>query len=1845
MATPYVLTARVQTVIDRASLRRANDIIRRNFSSRPLRLDVKVNDKHLRDLNKRLQEVGGATKKAQAGMAGFANSVKLATTRFVAFGIGAGIVVRLAMAFREGFAEAVKFDRELIRLTQVTGKSRAGLQPLVAQITELSTSLGVSSLKMVEMTRILAQTGLSASDTRIAMAALAKTELAPTFTNIEKTAEGAIAAMRQFNIAAKDLEATLGAINAVSKQFAVESDDIITAVRRTGGVFQAAGGSVNELIALFTSVRATTRETAETIATGLRTIFTRIQRPKTIKFLRQFGIELTDLQGNFVGPMEAIRRLSTALQGMESTDMTFGRIIEQLGGFRQVGKVIPMITKHETAIKALGVAEAGANSLTLDSIKAQKSLEVQFSKVKEEFMAMMREMVSSEGFKAMISMVLKLASSLIKLVEALAPLLPMLGALGAVKLGGMMGGMAMTKMGGMGGMMAGGGGMAAAGAGALLMASLAGPIAELAGATEDQKAMIEEFGMTLAVASVAVMMFGKQLGGAFSAATMVTAAFYAYYKAVAEAAKREKERAIKAGAAGAAGLAAERQARAEQAGLWATVAGVIAIAIAAIIAFAIGLAMWPALLLGVLVAITAAGVAAMAGWTWGADAGAAAARQEAEARAEAVLELEKNKTAMEKYEKTLKRGPAAFGRASNILTDASEAMAARIADAESKGIDPASEEYGSMQQALADMGARAAKQLSRVAVEGAKAGMSTQQIINANQKLIDAHVRGASASTRLAAAELRAAAIKEGDMAGQQRANEMLVEAHMQEYDARIEAAEQVKRDREQTIRHQNALQANARMFALHTRLVMDLGNVTDALTIATIEAADAMKGISAAAALGTGKVGSTKVGGKRGKLHSGGIGNVAAMPAFTAVVDQIMGPLGNLGTDVRDHVVNSAAAFEQVPEQILQNIDPATGMINQGYLEDGGGLDTFLGGLAGVPQSVKETISTSMKQLQTDSDITPEKIMKKLEEAGALLDPVMKKLQEVYKAQLQHLNKLNKAYDQQRKVAGAVAKAQKDIVSHSAKAIATMKKHLGMERTIADGRMAFHMEQQALLGQGGMGALSGNVAGMGVALRNTNAQIIQAEKDMESVVGDPVAAKAAADNLATLKNQSESLTNALKHATNMADQRGIVEEKIAKAKEERESRKGLLEEYTFGSGKERRGLGKDLKVTQFAAAVGDMDKIPGKLRGTVLKTLDRFKDTIIPGSGGRTGEEVKNQLMARQAQKMGASPQQIKSILMRGKEEQVLIQELGRLFAMENAARMELMKTQKDAGRMLTDQIKQMHIDFVTRLQNMLQQIQGGALNPNVGLPGGGGLGGQGGPGAGPGAQAPALPTAMQMPTGPGGAQEDYVVDPSSGRMIPRRSLDPRYVNETNRERAQRENARSARSRASAQQTTDANTARAAQTARDAEEARATQQVNQENPMQQAPPSWWENIIGGQSGTEGNTYAEQRGEWGQRLMPNISGATAQRADSAVQEGRANQRASGNRAERQAEIDRIRRRREGRQTPWWNFWSGSVREQQDPAQVPVAGPASTPSVRVDEQDPNFRPNFNEGGGNTDTVPAMLTPGEFVIKRSSAKKIGYGNLHAMNNYANGGPVSSFFKSPERSPSLTSADYMKSLEQPEWFDKRKKHRPGSAAWRKAKRMQRSENRARYQGYSSLAQKRQYLQSRRGGGRGRRIRNAFARRQMRGGRTARRLNRRAMRNMPHMFRRPLRGQVPNAPRQAGAQNLNAFGGTKFEQYAEGGAVQPVQYLNQGGPVDFSGAGGQLEEALGPVMAQFQGVNVSHNVNHENLNVTGGDGIGDAIAQAVMMKVGGLVEAMTSNLINQAEPDATGKLKVRPS
>jgi TP901 family phage tail tape measure protein len=373
-----------------------------------------------------LQGASSSAKEATDAVTAFGTASGLAVKRFVAFSIGAGIIVGLTSALKEGTQEAIAFERELVRISQVTGQLTSTLGGLTDEITRLATGLGVSSSELIQVSRILSQAGLSASETTVALEALARSALAPTFDNINDTAEGAIAIFRQFGVSADELSNKLGSINAIAGSFAVESGDLITAIRRTGGAFQASGGSLEELLALFTSVRATTRESADAIATGFRTIFTRLQRPRTIEFLRQLGVELQDVEGNFIGPFEAVRELNAALSELDTRDPRFAKIIEELGGFRQVSRVIPLIQQFDQAQRALNTAFEGQDSVIRDSITAQESLAVQIQRVQEQFLALFRRIADSSTFQTIASGALNLAEAFINVADSLRPILPLL---------------------------------------------------------------------------------------------------------------------------------------------------------------------------------------------------------------------------------------------------------------------------------------------------------------------------------------------------------------------------------------------------------------------------------------------------------------------------------------------------------------------------------------------------------------------------------------------------------------------------------------------------------------------------------------------------------------------------------------------------------------------------------------------------------------------------------------------------------------------------------------------------------------------------------------------------------------------------------------------------------------------------------------------------------------------------------------------------------------------------------------------------------------------------------------------------------------------------------------------------------------------------------------------------------------------------------------------------------------------------------------------------------------------------------------------------------------------------
>lgn len=443
----FILTAQIQMRPPTASeLNAVGAAIRNGLNGINIDINMRVPVAQQRVLSQVSNALRQTKKEAQETTNAFeamGKSLSQNIRKYGSFTIATGAFIRLGIAIRQSISEAIAFETEIRKIAQGQQKAISYYSELKNEITSLSTSLGVSSLDLATNARVLAQAGLSAGEVKVALEGLAKSTLAPTFGEMAQTNEALIAIFRQFNLTAYQTKEILGSINKVSADFAVESEDIAAAIRLAGASFAAASTqadqgitSFRQFISLFTSVRQTTRGSPESIATGLRTIVTRLQRSGTIEYFKSLGIELADTNGQFIGAYHAIKKLAEATENLQGTDPQFAAITELLGGYRQMDKTIPLLRQFVVTQRAYNSAVEGQKSLDEGLALAMETLSQKLAKVRNQFDALIRKLTESESFKTIANTFLTLASALIRVADSLTSLLPIFALIFGAKIGG-----------------------------------------------------------------------------------------------------------------------------------------------------------------------------------------------------------------------------------------------------------------------------------------------------------------------------------------------------------------------------------------------------------------------------------------------------------------------------------------------------------------------------------------------------------------------------------------------------------------------------------------------------------------------------------------------------------------------------------------------------------------------------------------------------------------------------------------------------------------------------------------------------------------------------------------------------------------------------------------------------------------------------------------------------------------------------------------------------------------------------------------------------------------------------------------------------------------------------------------------------------------------------------------------------------------------------------------------------------------------------------------------------------------------------------------------------------------
>ena len=267
----------------------------------------------------------------------FTKSLEASNARVIAFGASVGIINAITDSFKFLVAETIRFEKTLQDINVVLNSSNEQIQKFGQGLFDVAQNTAQSFNVAAEAALEFSRQGLSVAEV------LKRTNDALTLTRITsldaaEAVSGLTAAVNAFGEAGLTTTDILDKLAAVDVKFAVSSEDLINGLERAGAVAIDAGVELDSLVGIITSLQQTTARGGAVIGNGLKTIFTRIQRPESIRQLEDMGVAVRTLTGAVLPADKVLQNIAKSFeelsQSQQSNIVQFAAGIFQANIFR-----------------------------------------------------------------------------------------------------------------------------------------------------------------------------------------------------------------------------------------------------------------------------------------------------------------------------------------------------------------------------------------------------------------------------------------------------------------------------------------------------------------------------------------------------------------------------------------------------------------------------------------------------------------------------------------------------------------------------------------------------------------------------------------------------------------------------------------------------------------------------------------------------------------------------------------------------------------------------------------------------------------------------------------------------------------------------------------------------------------------------------------------------------------------------------------------------------------------------------------------------------------------------------------------------------------------------------------------------------------------------------------------------------------------------------------------------------------------------------------------------------------------------------------------------------------------
>lgn len=390
-----------------------------------------------RDSGSAMLENGAAVRESEMALQGITAQVDSFLSRATSIATVSGAFLLLKKAVRSAYEDVKELDAAMNSIAIVTDFTTKELWKQVDAYAELAQKMGVSLVGVYDVQKLYYQQGRDAAEVAILTAETLKFARIAEMDYAEAT-DAMTVAINAFKLEASDASRVVDVYSQLAARAAVNQNELANAMSKVASMAASVGMSLETTSAFLTKIIESTRESAETSGTALKTVLARFGEVKKLidtgktegttdegeavdvnkidTALKTIGVRLTDEQGQMRALDQVLIETAQKWDGLDS--MTQRYLATMAAGSRQQSRFIALMSDSERLVNLLGEAYNSAGAGERQYEKTQESLETKLNNLRTAWTEFTTSIADSNLIKGAVDLLTQILNTVNAITDA-----------------------------------------------------------------------------------------------------------------------------------------------------------------------------------------------------------------------------------------------------------------------------------------------------------------------------------------------------------------------------------------------------------------------------------------------------------------------------------------------------------------------------------------------------------------------------------------------------------------------------------------------------------------------------------------------------------------------------------------------------------------------------------------------------------------------------------------------------------------------------------------------------------------------------------------------------------------------------------------------------------------------------------------------------------------------------------------------------------------------------------------------------------------------------------------------------------------------------------------------------------------------------------------------------------------------------------------------------------------------------------------------------------------------------------------------------------------------------------